>query len=173
MLYKLGEKIPDIDKSCFIAPDATVIGDVKIGEFSSIWFQCVLRGDGNYIEIGTNSNIQDNCVIHIATEKYPALIGNNVTVGHHAVVHAATLQDNSFVGIGATVLDNANVGKFGFVAAGALVPPNFIVPEYTLVAGVPARVVRELKQKDIEMINSTSVNYCALAKEYKKNLHQI
>lgn len=170
MIYKIEEKTPEIDPSVFIAPSADIIGEVKIGEGSSIWFGCTLRGDGYPVIIGKNSNIQDNSVIHVTTGKYASIIGDHVTVGHNAVIHGATLENHSFVGISATVLDNAIVRPFGFVAAGALVPPGFEVPEKTLVAGVPAKIVRPLRDAEIEGILHTAKDYAQRAKNYKARL---
>jgi len=170
MIYHLPEKIIDIAENTFIAPSADLVGDVKIGKYSSVWFGCTIRGDGYPVEIGEYTNIQDNSVIHVTTDKYAAIIGNRVTVGHNAVVHGATLKDYSFVGISATILDNAIVESFGFVAAGALVTPGFIVPEKTLVAGVPAKIIRPLKEKEIEGIKHTAQDYSERAMYYLQNL---
>ena len=173
MIYKLREKIPKIDPSVFIAPSADIIGEVEIGEHSSIWFGCTLRGDGFPVIIGKYSNIQDNSVIHVTTDKNPSIIGDYVTVGHNAVIHGATLEDHSFVGISATVLDKVIIRPFGFVAAGALVPPGFEVPEKTLVAGVPAKIIRPLRDEEIENILHTAKDYALRGKEYKTELIHI
>lgn len=170
MLYKIENKEPKIDPSAFIAPDASVIGEVNIGEKSSVWFHCTLRGDGFPIQIGKYSNIQDNSVIHVTTAKYPSIIGDYVTIGHNVVIHGATLENNSFVGISATVMDNAIIRSFGFVAAGALIPPNFEVPERTLAAGVPAKIVRDLKDTEIEMLERVAADYAQRASLYKSSL---
>lgn len=167
MLYKIENKIPDIHESVFIAPNAAIIGEVSIGEGSSIWFNCTLRGDGFPIRIGKFSNIQDNSVIHVTTNKYPTIIEDYVTVGHNVVIHGATLKTHSFVGISATVLDNVTVNSYGFVAAGALVPPNFVVPERTLVAGVPAKVIRPLRDEEIAMIEHVALDYSKRSIAYK------
>jgi len=170
MIYYLPDKKIEIAENTFIAASADIVGDVKIGKFSSVWFGCTLRGDGYPIEIGEYTNIQDNSVIHVTTGKNAAIIGNRVTVGHNAVIHGATLKDYSFVGISATVLDTAVVEPFGFVAAGALVTPGFVVPEKTLVAGVPARIIRPLKDAEIEGIKHTAQDYSERATYYAKNL---
>ncbi|MES0491530.1 MAG: gamma carbonic anhydrase family protein [Leptospirales bacterium] len=170
MIYRLPDKKIEIDQNTFIAPSADIVGDVKIGKFSSVWFGCTIRGDGFPVEIGEYTNIQDNSVIHVTTDKFAAILGNHVTVGHNAVIHGATLKDYSFVGISATVLDNAVVEPFGFVAAGALVTPGFVVPEKTLVAGVPARIIRPLKESEIEGIKHTALDYSERAMYYVQNL---
>ena len=173
MLYRLNEKIPEIDPSAYIAPSAEVIGDVKIGEHSSVWFHCVLRGDGFPISVGKYTNIQDNTVVHISTNEIETVICDYVTIGHSAVVHAAYLDDYSFIGISATLLDNVRVNQYGFVAAGALLPPGFEVPEKTLVAGVPAKVIRPLKDSEIKMIEDSALDYSKNAELFKNGLVQI
>jgi carbonic anhydrase/acetyltransferase-like protein (isoleucine patch superfamily) len=170
MLYKIENKIPEIHESAFVAPDASIIGEVMIGEGSSVWFNCTLRGDGFPVSIGKFSNVQDNSVIHVTTNKYPSIIEDYVTIGHNVVIHGATLKSYSFVGISATVMDNVVVHSYGFVAAGALVPPGFVVPEKTLVAGVPAKIVRPLKDEEIAMIERVAVDYSSRAKLYKTSL---
>ncbi len=173
MLYRLNNQIPKIARNTFIAPSASVIGDVTVQEHSSIWFNCTVRGDGASIYIGNYTNIQDNSVVHIQTNRLETIIENYVTVGHNAVIHAAHLKDHSFVGIGATVLDEVLVNSYALVAAGALVPPNFIVPSYTLVAGVPAKIIRDIKETEIRMIKETAKNYALNAKYYNNTLKLI
>ncbi|MCS6984116.1 MAG: gamma carbonic anhydrase family protein [Leptospiraceae bacterium] len=170
MLYALGQEFPYIHPEAFIAPSAELIGAVSVGAYSSVWFHCTLRADGEKIEIGEYSNIQDNSVLHISTGKRSTVIGNHVTVGHHCVIHAATLKDYAFVGMGSIVMDGAVVESFGFVAAGTLVLPNFVVPERTLVAGVPAKVVRRLRQEEEGMILETAKLYAEKAKSFRQNL---
>ena len=170
MLYRLGDLSPSVDPSAYIAPSAEIIGDVTVGEFSSVWFHCVLRGDGFPIVVGKYTNIQDNTVVHIQTGKIKTVIGDHVTIGHNSVIHAAHLEDHSFIGISATLLDGVKVNPYGFVAAGALVPPGFEVPGETLVAGVPAKVIRKLKGSEIKMIEDSAKNYQQNAERFKKNL---
>jgi len=172
MIYQVENKVPKIHNSVFIAPGADIIGEVTIGENSSVWFHCTLRGDGFPVTIGNFSNIQDNSVIHVTTNKYPSIIEDYVTVGHNCVIHGATLKSRSFVGISATVMDNVTVNEYGFVAAGALVPPNFIVPAKTLVAGVPAKIIRPLKDEEIAMIDHVALDYAKRAAAYKSTLKQ-
>ena len=157
---------PRIDNSAYIAPSAVVIGDVAVGEDSSLWFGVVARGDLKGIAIGQRTNIQDGTIIHVSSTGQGTHIGDDVTVGHMAVLHDCTLQDSSFVGIKACVLDGALVESGAMVAAGALVTPGKIVRRGELWAGVPARAVRQLKQEEVEMIQWIPEHYVELAKEY-------
>ncbi len=160
-------KFPEIDESVFIAEGAVIIGDVTIGKDSNIWFNAVIRGDVNYIRIGARTNIQDSCILHVTTEKYPLFVGDDVTVGHGAILHGAVIRDKCLIGMGAIVLDGAEVQPFSIVAAGSLVRQGFVVPEGVLVAGVPARVVRELTSDEKRMIEESAIHYVELSKEYK------
>jgi carbonic anhydrase/acetyltransferase-like protein (isoleucine patch superfamily) len=134
---------PRIGKGVYIAKGAVVVGDVMIGDHSSVWYNAVLRGDINRIELGHHTNIQDNAVVHLA-EEFPCIIGNYVTVGHSAVVHACTIDDETLVGMGATILDGAVVGRQCIIGANALVTQGAEIPEGSLVLGSPGRVVRTL-----------------------------
>lgn len=173
MLYSFNRQRPEIHTEAFIAPSADIIGQVKIESEASVWFNCTVRGDHQSIHIGRGSNIQDNSVLHIAAEKLPVIIEDNVTIGHRCTVHAATLKSHAFIGMGATVMDGAVVNSYGFVAAGALVVPGFEVPERTLVAGVPARVIRDVKDAEIEMIENTAALYRSNAREFNEKLKLI
>ena len=158
---------PKIHESCFIAPTADVIGDVTVGENSSIWHRTVLRGDVNKIVVGANTNIQDGSIVHVADD-YPTIIGDNVTIGHGAIVHGCTVKDGAFIGMGAIILDGAVIGEGALIGAGALVTEGKEIPPYSLAVGVPARVVRELSQEYIEMAQDRAVKYAKLANEYKE-----
>lgn len=173
MIYALAKKKPNIAEGVFIAPDATIIGDVSIGKNSSVWFQSTLRGDVYPISIGENTNIQDNCVIHVTAGKFATKIGDNVSIAHGCIVHGATLHNHAFLGMGCTVLDGAQVLPYGLVAAGALVPQGFTVPAGTLVAGIPAKVIRPIKPEEREMILRIPNSYAENAKLYKTQLKQI
>ena len=173
MIYQLKNKIPNIHNSVFIAPSADIIGDVTIGKSSSIWFNCTVRGDGFPIIIGEETNIQDNTVIHIQTSKKETRIGNRVTIGHNAIIHAATLHDYSFIGMGAIILDGAIIRPYGFVAAGALIPPGFEVPEKTLVVGSPAKIIRTLKDSEIIMIEDSAKRYAENAATFIDELKEV
>jgi len=165
MIQKYKEKLPKVYESCYIAPGSFVIGDVTIGDKSSVWHNAVLRGDVNKLIIGENSNIQDLCVIHCADEK-GTVVGNNVTVGHGAILHACDIKDNCLIGMGAVVLDGVIVGKNSIVGANALVPPNMIIPENSLVLGNPGKVVRSTKQNEVDDIIKNACHYRELSLQY-------
>lgn len=160
-------KVPKIHQSVFVAEGARVIGDVEIGQDSSVWFNAVLRGDVHYIRIGSRSNIQDNSVLHVTHEKYPCIIGSDVTIGHQAIVHACTVGDFCLIGMGAIVLDNAKLGNHCLIAAGSLVLENFEVPEGFLVAGVPARIKRSLTEDEKRHMKQSALNYVAYARSHR------
>ncbi len=160
--------VPQIHPSVFVAEGARIIGDVVIGKDSSVWFNSVIRGDVHFIRIGERTNIQDNCVLHVTHEKYALRIGSNVTVGHSAVLHGCTIGDECIVGMGAIILDNASVSARSFVAAGALVPENFVVPQGTLVAGVPAKVKRALTPEEVQFLGQSARNYLDYVKTYRE-----
>ncbi|MDA1090090.1 MAG: gamma carbonic anhydrase family protein [Proteobacteria bacterium] len=160
--------LPSIDPSVFLAPTATVIGDVEIGAESNIWFGCLVRGDMNIIRIGKRVNIQDLTVVHVDSQKYGTFIGDSVTIGHSAVIHACTLEDRSFVGMQACVMDGAVVETGAMVAAGALVPPGKRVLAGQLWAGTPARYVRDCGDQENQMIDRVPPEYWEMAQEYLK-----
>ncbi|MGB1037951.1 MAG: gamma carbonic anhydrase family protein [Bacteroidia bacterium] len=158
----------DIGKEVFIAPTATVIGDVSLGDEVSIWFGAVLRGDSDKISIGARSNIQDNAVIHCDPNE-PAIIGEECIVGHCAIVHGAELENNVLVGMNATVLNNAHIGEFSIIGANSLVTSGTTIPPYSLVLGSPAKVIKTLKKEQIEGIKTNASVYVQKAKEYIKH----
>jgi len=174
--YKYGQIItyedltPCIDESVFIAPGAIIIGDVKLSENVSIWYNCVVRGDVNYIQVGKNTNVQDLSMLHVTNEKYPLIIGQNVTIGHSVKLHGCVIDDESLIGIGAVVLDGAYVRCHSIVAAGSVVKPGYIVPENVLVAGVPAKIVRELHKLEIEDLSASAKRYIKYAQSTIKSL---
>ena len=163
-LYPYLDLYPSIAESVFLAPGVKIIGDVEIGEDSSVWYNSIIRGDVHYIKIGKLTNIQDCCMLHVTNGKYPLNIGNKVTVGHSVSLHGCTINDLCLIGIGAIILDGAVVEQKSFVAAGALVREGFVVPTSKLVAGVPARIVRDLTDKEIDEFDRSAVRY----KEYTK-----
>ncbi|GFP88109.1 gamma carbonic anhydrase 1 mitochondrial [Phtheirospermum japonicum] len=168
-LMNLFDKSPLVDKDAFVAPSASVIGDVHVGQGSSIWYGCVLRGDVNSISVGSGTNIQDNSLVHVAKSNLsgkvlPTIIGNNVTIGHSAIIHGCTIEDEAFVGMGATVLDGVVVEKNAMVAAGALVRQNTRVPFGEVWAGNPAKFLRKLTSEEIAFISESATNYINLAK---------
>lgn len=158
---------PRIDVTVYVAPDATVIGDVEVGAESSIWFGAVIRGDFNKAIIGERTNIQDRSVVHVDLTT-PTIIGSGVTVGHAAVIHGCSLEDGCLIGIRATILDNAVIGKEALVAAGAVISPGTHVGERELWAGVPARRLRDLTNDDLTRMALAADNYVKHAREYKE-----
>ncbi len=163
-------RLPKISGDVFIAPTASVIGDVEIGARSSIWFGTVVRGDVQEIRIGEDTNIQDNTVIHVTRNGLGTYIGSGVTVGHMAILHACTLEDGSFVGMGAKLLDGVVVETGAMVAAGALVTMGKRVKGGELWAGNPARYVRKLTPEEVRFLPDTNAHYAELAAEYKAAL---
>lgn len=159
MIRAFLDALPRYDESNFIAPSAEVIGDVALGQQSSIWFNATVRGDVNWIRIGVASNVQDNAVIHVTNGKAPTRIGDGVTIGHSALVHGCTIESNVLIGMGATILDHAVVGSDSIVGAKALVTQGFEVPPRSLVLGIPGRVVRELSEEEVARIREYSENY--------------
>ena len=162
------EKSPQVPEDVFVAPGAWIIGDVVIGARSSIWFNTVVRGDEHYIRIGSETNVQDNCVLHITAGKFPLEIGDRVTIGHRAVVHACVVEDDCLIGMGAVILDGARIGKGSLVAAGTVVPAGFEVPPGSLVMGVPAVVKGKLTEAQQEEIKGSAARYVQLTARYLK-----
>jgi carbonic anhydrase/acetyltransferase-like protein (isoleucine patch superfamily) len=162
-------KSPHIPESCFVAENATVVGDVVFGDHCSIWFNAVVRGDVHYIKIGNKVNIQDGSVIHCTYQKHPTIIGNNVSIGHNAIVHGCTIHDNVLIGMGAIVMDNCIVESNSIIAAGAILTQNTHVPSGSIFAGVPAKKVKDIVQSDfageIERISNNYVMYSSWFKE--------
>lgn len=154
---------PIIPQDCFVAPNATIVGDVKIGSECSIWFNAVVRGDVNSIEIGNKVNIQDGACIHCTYQKTKVVIGNNVSIGHHALVHGCTVEDNVLIGMGAIVMDNVVIGCNSIIAAGAVVLEDTIVPPGSIFAGVPAKKVKDISQEllsgEVQRIANNYVMY--------------
>jgi carbonic anhydrase/acetyltransferase-like protein (isoleucine patch superfamily) len=159
MLRSYQGKSPVIPASCYIDPSAQVIGDVVLGENSSLWMNSVVRGDVHYIRIGANSNVQDCSVLHGMRYKHPVEVGDWVTIGHNATVHGCVIADACLIGMGCIILNGARIGEGSILAAGALVPEGTVVPPRTLWAGLPARQRRELTDKDREMILMYARNY--------------
>lgn len=159
MLYKYKDKFPEADQSAFIAPTADIIGEVKIGESSSIWYGAVLRGDDLPIVIGKGSNVQDNCVIHITPMDHSVFIGDYVTVGHSAVLHGCSIGNNCIIGMGSIILDGAEIGENTIVGAGSLVTEKKKIPSGVLCFGSPAKVIRELTAEEINYIRNNAQHY--------------
>lgn len=158
MILDYQQRAPRVASSAFVAPSADVIGDVEIGENSSIWFASVLRGDIEPIRIGANSNIQDGSVVHTLIGS-PATIGDWVTVGHRAVLHGCTVESHCLIGMGAIILNNARVGEGSIIAAGALVAENTVVPTRSLYMGLPAKFQRQLADAERQFIDMHAIHY--------------
>ncbi|MFW5685855.1 MAG: gamma carbonic anhydrase family protein [Spirochaetota bacterium] len=169
-LYAYEGSRPHLGEEVFIAPGAVVIGDVTIGDRSSVWFNVTARGDIHWIRIGRDTNIQDNSVLHVTNETHPLSIGDRVTCGHAVTLHGCTVHDECLIGIGAVVLDGAVVESGSMVAAGALVPPGMTVPSGMLVAGVPARPLRPLRDEERENLAASAARYVKYALAMRTSL---
>lgn len=152
-----------------MAKRAVVVGDVTIGRFSSVWFNTVARGDVHSIKIGDSTNVQDNSMLHVTSGAHPLEIGNCVTIGHNAVVHGCVVENRVLIGMGAIVLDGAEICEESIVGAGAVVPPGFVLPSGKLAVGVPARVVRDLTDNERESIKTSAENYVKNSKRYMED----
>lgn len=159
IIRELGDLVPRLHPSAWVAPGASVIGDVTLGADSSIWYATVVRGDVHHVRIGARTNVQDGSVIHVTRGRFATEIGDDVTVGHRAVVHGCEVEAGALIGIGAVVLDGAKVGTDALVGAGAVVTPGSVVPARTLVIGTPARPVRELSAEEIRMQRERTLQY--------------
>ena len=167
MLIKFNNTEPEVDPAAFITEGTYLIGSVKVGPKSSVWYGSVLRGDISPIIIGEGTNIQDNSTIHV-DHKLPCIVGNYVTVGHNVVLHACTIEDEVLIGMGATILDGAVISKGSIVGANALVPQGFKVPPNSMALGVPAKIVRTLKKGEWKAREHAQA-YIDLAEEYRKS----
>ena len=172
-LFPYKNILPKLHESVFLAPGVKVIGDVEIGEYSSVWYNSVVRGDVHYIKIGSYTNIQDCSMLHVTNDKYPLNIGNRVTIGHSVKLHGCKLNDLCLIGIGAIILDGAVVQEKGMVAAGAVVRPNFVVPSGKLVAGVPAKVIRDLTDDEIAEFDISAERYVQYTKTTIESLERM
>ena len=159
---------PTIPSSCYIDVSAQVIGDIVLGERSSVWMNAVVRGDVNSIRIGANSNVQDCAVLHGMRYVYPVIVGDWVTIGHNATVHGCVIENECLIGIGAVILNNARIGEGSIIAAGAVIPENMVIPPNSLVAGVPGKVRRTLGEEDRKLILKYAKNYLDYTEIYLK-----
>ncbi|WP_135466941.1 gamma carbonic anhydrase family protein [Crenalkalicoccus roseus] len=169
-LYPFEGKWPIVHPTAFIAPTAALIGDVTVGEGSNVWYHCVLRGDTNFIRIGARSNIQDGTIIHVNAGRQSTRIGDDVTIGHAAIIHACTLEDRAFVGMGATVLDDALIEEGGVLAAGSVLPPGKRIGRLELWMGNPAKLVRVLTEEQRAGFDRTAPHYVELAARHRASL---
>ena len=169
LIKSVNGKSPSIPEDCYVAENATIVGDVTLGTSCSVWFNAVIRGDVNAIKIGNKVNIQDGAVIHCTYQKYPTIIGNNVSIGHNAIVHGCVIHDNVLIGMGAIVMDNCTVESNSIIAAGAVVTQNTTITSGSIWAGVPAKKVKDLNQSsfagEIERIANNYLMYSSWFKE--------
>ena len=173
-LYALDGISPDLpgEGLCWVAPDAAVIGKVKLERMASVWFGAVLRGDNELLLVGENSNIQDGCVLH-SDMGSPLTIGRNCTIGHKAILHGCSIGDNSLIGMGATVLNNAQIGRNCLIGANALVTEGKVIPDNSLVMGSPGKVVRELDAEAIARLSAAAASYVRNWQRYAKGLRPV
>jgi carbonic anhydrase/acetyltransferase-like protein (isoleucine patch superfamily) len=169
MIVGFQDKHPTIDSTAFIADNAMIIGDVLIGPRTNIWFNCIIRGDTNYIRIGSNCNIQDSSVLHVVKNRYPVILEDDVVLGHRVVVHGCRVGRGSLIGIGAIVLDGAEIGEESIIGAGSVVSPATKIPPRTLAMGTPARVIRAIDETDISRIQGIMQEYLELMEIYRVN----
>jgi carbonic anhydrase/acetyltransferase-like protein (isoleucine patch superfamily) len=172
-VYSLGGVTPRIGARVYLAETAVVIGDVEIGDDSSVWFGAVIRGDVAPIRIGARTNVQDNAVVHVTGGRSVATIGDDVTIGHLALVHGATIGHLCLIGMGSVLLDNAIVENESFVAAGSLVPPGARVPARSMVVGRPARKTRDLGDEDLTEIRDSASHYVRYARMFERELARV
>jgi len=164
-IFQLAAKAPQIDASAWVAPNATVIGDVRLAAGASIWWNAVLRGDNDPISIGENTNIQDGSVLH-TDEGIPMSLGRDITVGHLVMLHGCTIGDGSLIGIGSIILNRAVIGKHCLIGANTLIPEGKVIPDRSLVMGSPGKVVRELTDDDVARLLASAAHYVANARRY-------
>jgi len=173
MIFSYQNKHPKIHKNAFVARSADLIGDVEVGEDSSIWFGCIIRGDVNSIKIGKNTSIQDLSMVHVThytkedkSDGYQTYIGDNVTVGHKVMLHGCTIGNACLIGMSSTILDGAIIGQESLVGAGSLVTQNKIFPPRSLIMGSPAKVIRELNDEEVESLYQSAKNYVKFKNSY-------
>ena len=171
-LYALGADAPQLHADTWVAPDANLIGKVVMEEGSSVWFGCTIRADHEVILIGAGSNVQENCVMHIDAG-YPLTIGQNCTIGHKVMLHGCTIGDNSLIGMGATVLNGAKIGKNCLIGAGALITENKEIPDNSLLMGAPGKVVRELNEKNAQMLTMSALHYQENMRRFRDQMKEV
>jgi carbonic anhydrase/acetyltransferase-like protein (isoleucine patch superfamily) len=162
---------PTIAGSAYIEETAVIIGDVVIGEESSVWFHSVVRGDVHFIRIGDRTNVQDLSILHVTHDTHPLLIGHDVTIGHHVVLHGCTIKDRVLIGMGAVIMDGVVVGEDCVVGAGALITERTVVPPRSLILGSPAKVRRSVTEKELAWIKESAENYVTYARQYRADPH--
>jgi carbonic anhydrase/acetyltransferase-like protein (isoleucine patch superfamily) len=169
-ILNINGKTPILGNDCFVAPNATIVGDVVMGNQCSVWFNAVIRGDVHYIKMGDKVNVQDGAIIHCTYQKHPTNIGNNVSIGHNAIVHGCTVHDNVLIGMGAIVMDRCVVHSNSIIAAGAVVLEGTVVEEGSIYAGIPAKKVKDISPEkisgEINRISNNYVHYASWFEEY-------
>ena len=168
-IYRLGEHTPQIDPQSWVAPNATLIGQVVLRRNASVWWNCTLRGDTDRLTVGENSNIQDNSVLH-TDPGLELVVGANVTVGHMVMLHGCTIGDGSLIGIGAIVLNRAVIGRNSLVGANTLIPEGKVFPERSLIVGSPGKVVRQLSDDEVARLEKSAAHYVDNAARYRSQL---
>jgi gamma-carbonic anhydrase len=169
MPYK--DMYPTLGERVFIAPGAWVVGDVVIGNHSSIWFNTVVRGDVHYIRIGSETNVQDNCILHVTEGKFPLEIGSRVTIGHRAIVHGCVVEDECLIGMGAVILDGAKIGKGSVIAAGSVIAPGAEIAPNSLVMGIPGTFKKTTGEAEQKLIRESVEHYLQLSADYMNPQH--
>jgi carbonic anhydrase/acetyltransferase-like protein (isoleucine patch superfamily) len=172
-LFPYLDLFPKIHPTVFLAEGVKIIGDVEIGKDSSVWYNTVIRGDVHYVKIGEMTNIQDCSMLHVTNGKYPLNIGNKITIGHAVKLHGCTLKDLCLIGIGAIILDGAVVEEKSMVAAGSVVKPHFVVPSGKLVGGVPAKVIRDLTEDELNEFEKSAERYKKYTELTLKSLNKV
>jgi carbonic anhydrase/acetyltransferase-like protein (isoleucine patch superfamily) len=167
MILAYGGAVPRLGRDVFVAPNATLIGDVELGDEASVWFGCVLRGDIGLIRIGARTNVQDLACMHLTDGVSVTIIGADVTIGHGAILHGCTVGDRCLIGMGSILLDNAVIGEGSLVAAGSLVPPRFVAPPKSLIRGNPARIIREVTEDEGRLGIIGADHYVEHARRYR------
>ncbi len=165
MIHEFEGQIPNVHKNSFIASSADLIGNVFVGEYSSIWFGAVLRGDMDFLSIGHHTNVQDNSTLH-NDENFPVIIGDYVTIGHNCIIHGCKISSNTLIGMGSTILNGAEIGEATIIGAGSLVTQGKKIPGGVLCMGVPAKVIRELTIEEKESIKGSAEHYVELSMKY-------
>ncbi len=168
MIKGFTDKVPIIHETAFVTEDAIIIGDVEIGEGSSVWFASIIRGDVNFVRIGARTNIQDACVVHVSSKTHPTILEDEITVGHRVTLHGCHVESGCLIGIGAILMDGVRVGRNSLVAAGSLLTPGSQFPSNSLILGSPAKVKRELTEEELEKLERSWRNYVLLAEKYRQ-----
>ncbi len=171
-LYALADSQPQVHADAWVAPDANVIGKVVLEAGSSVWFGATLRGDNEVIHVGKGSNVQENCVFH-TDMGYPLTIGENCTIGHKVMLHGCTIADNTLIGMGATILNGAKIGRNCLIGAGALITEGKVIPDGSLVMGVPGKVVRQLDEKAIQGLTASAQHYSDNAARFSRDMRAL